>query len=313
MSRLIKGGVPLAKALGIADIPEKAAEMIMDGKAVSDSIEQYFSRDVIDLVRIGERTGELDTMFLKAAQILERKKEFRSKLTKALAYPLIVLSASLMTLIGFIVVGIPKMNEIFISFGMPPPRSLAVMSNISKMTPLIGIVIIFAISVLSFCTSKGMFRRELEFVKYNIPFFGKIAAKLETSMICRNISMLLRSGMPFLEALGHAEKSVKPVTYKSALQKVAEKISSGCTPSDAFRGEKCFDSDMTRILAAAQESACLEDVLEGSADILEEEAHENIKAATLLVEPLSTVLVGAVVGFVVIQMFSPMMKIMGSL
>jgi type IV pilus assembly protein PilC len=312
-ARLLKGGIPLVKAMEVAGFPDEAVEMVSAGGGISASIAPYFSGSVPGLLEIGERSGELEEMFGKAAEGLERQDDFRKKLSKALSYPMIVLSVSLLSMAAFIYLGIPKMKEIFGSFALPLPGTLVIMDGISAMIIPLAAAAAGLAAALNICSRRRIFLRQKESVKYGLPLLGAVAVKLETSMILRNLSVLLRSGMPLAQSLEQAKRSVKPVLFREMLDRVRDKISAGQKISAAFGQEKYFDRNTVKMIEAAEEAAYLDKVFESAADILEEEAHDSIRSFTLLIEPLSTVFVGAVVGFVVVSMFSPMMKILESL
>jgi len=312
-SQLLKGGIPLVKAMEVASFPQKAVELVTGGSGVSNAIEPFFSEGVAGLIGIGERSGDLEGMFNKAADDLERKDGFKKKITKALSYPLIVLSVSLMSLAAFIYIGLPKMKDIFVSFGLPLPRTLVIMSGLS------GMIVPFAAAALllfigtKICNRKKLFLRQKEAILFGLPFFGTIAVKLETSVIMRGLSVLLGSGMPLLQSLEEAKRSLRSVLIAEALSRLALKISQGQRVSEAFGSEKYFEKNTVKMIEAAEEAAYLDRVFASAADMLEEEAHDSIRTFTLLIEPLSTVMVGVIVGFVVVSMFSPMMQILSAL
>jgi type IV pilus assembly protein PilC len=193
------------------------------------------------------------------------------------------------------------------------PGSVMVLINMAPfiLPSLLGSALVAAAWYM--CARKNIFTAQREIVKFNFPVLGDTVKKFVSAKIIRMLTTLLKSSVPAVEALEEVISSQESVIYRAALERIKYRIENGSHLSDAFSKEPYFEKIISRMLLVGEESGQMEELLEGIASVMEEEAQNKIKILISIIEPLSTVFVGIIVGFIVITMMSPMVKILSSL
>ena len=119
---MLRGGLTLLAAIRTAaeqsgrltmrKVWEQVADRIQAGSTLADAMAEHrcFSKLVVQLVRVGEQTGNLEQVVVRSADILEKRRQLWSSLATALAYPSLVLLAAIGVTIFMLVSVIPKLQ-----------------------------------------------------------------------------------------------------------------------------------------------------------------------------------------------------------
>lgn len=313
IAALLNSGIPLIKALEIAKAPKQIKERLINGETLSSSFAGHFSRPVVALLNIGEKTGRIGEMMLQCAEMMENEAKLKEKIFKEIFYPSIVFLMSICTIIFFICFALPQLNYVFKSMGIRLPQEMRALMLLSKNLPSISIASIFCAVIIFFSFKKNIFALHREYLRYHLPVISIIPRKLMTAKIMKSISIFLYSGFPINFAIGETALSTASILYSNALLRIKDKIVNGENFAKGVMDENIFDPLFPQMLSIAEESGCIDEILKDGAQILENEAGGMIKKLTQLVEPASTVLVGCVVGYIVFIMFLPMVSVLKGL
>lgn len=326
MASLLKSGLNLEAALEIqADVAGRSPiknvihSLINDIRAGSSFAEalrhhpKVFPKLFISMVRAGEESGTLEVVMERVAGFLRRSHELRSAIYSAMIYPVILAIAGLASLAVLMTYVVPKFVVALKSASRAKPWSTAVLIGISDFISaywwgiLLGVFIVLATVILLRRVPAG--RRFWDSVKLRVPLVGNLIVKFETSRVSGALGTLFGSGVATLTALDIAAEVCANRFFSEAVRRVAGKVRDGESLSLAFGAEKVFPSVAAKMAKVGEESGTLAESFSRLSVRLEQEAHNSMKRAIVLLEPALIIVMGLVVGFVVLAIISAIFSV----
>lgn len=326
LSSLIESGINIIESLHtisnqtrnkyLKAILRGVIDNVKDGKSLSQSLASFpylFSNLYSSMIRAGEVSGDLNNTLRRLADFLEKEEEFKNSLRTALTYPFFIFIVGTLTvfvLLGFV---IPRLVTMFADMGqvLPlPTRILIGTSNfIHKHIWLIFIITILFIFFLRRLFRSPQGRTYWDLFKLKLAIFGQLILKTEISRLMRTLSLLLSSGIPITSSLEISTSIVENQILKSEIRKIKEEISSGLSLSHSLKGSKFFPEFVTNIVAIGEETGSLDKALMRIADDYEGEVDRSLKVFARLLEPITILVMGLIVGFIVLSMLLPIFQI----
>lgn len=270
---------------------------------------------MINMVRVGEQTGRLDTVFGELQRNLEFEEGTRRQVKAALRYPTMVIISIAIALVVLNLFVIPAFAKVFANFNAELPlitRALIASSDwMRAWWPLLaGGLLALSVATRAFLkTARGaeLWGRW----SLRIPLVGEILLKAALSRFSRTLGMSLRAGIPLDQAL-QAVAGVSDNRY-FALQIAAmhERIAQGRSLTLAARGTSLFTPLVMQMITTGEETGRLDEMLEEAADYYEREVAYDVKILGDYVEPLLLVFVSALVLMLALGIFLPMWDMAG--
>ncbi len=262
---------------------------------------------VPQLVAVGEKTGRLDPVLLRAAQVLRSRRQARTELLTAIFYPtLVVLLAVGVTLymVGYL---IPRLERYLRSLGKEIPAmtqtlvegSLWLRTHSVAVLSVIGIVA--AVAVSSYLSREGRFW--IDRILLRAPVIGRIGRLRDTAQFSRNLALLIGSGVSLTESLATVAQLIGNQFVGTIVTSAREKILQGNNLSSAIENANAFTPMLKQMIAVGEQSGDLEGVLVETAEFHEELYRAQLRRLTAILTPLLTIGVGLVVGYVYIAFF----------
>ena len=244
LSSLLAAGVPLSRALTIlcreAASPTAAAKWkdvhnaVIDGVSLADAMSrspETFPRVYVAMVEAGETGGFLDLVLAQIADFQAREKDLKSKVTAAMIYPVILLCMTIAVLIFLMVFFIPRFQKMFEGFGGKLPLLTRMIIAVSQamihygLWMLVGIVVgIFLLSGWM-KTEKG--RRAWEGYLLHAPVLGPLLGQFAMARFCRMLGTLLGAGVPLVQSLNVARKSIGNQILVDAVSNAIDRVKEG--------------------------------------------------------------------------------------
>lgn len=320
LSRLLRGGVPLLRALETGQrasgreatrrILAALAQRIRQGESLSGALEAfpgtfplYFSR----MVKAGEISGTLDLIFERLARHLEKEEEIRRKIKEALAYPALVLVLGVATLFVLLHWVIPKMALVYEGFGNELPGITKVVLLVSRVS-LPAFLILSVLSVLSFILFKK--RKDLLFsMLLKFPVVGDMLKQNLLLQFSSMLALLLESAIPMLSALEMVKETSPNNIFRNDLDRVQASLSQGKRLSEAIEGLSWCPESATVLIHSGEESGKLPEALTEIAEDSSKELESRIQFLVKLLEPGLILTVGIVVGVIVISALLPILEL----
>src|SRR6266567_3867503 len=323
LSSLLAAGVPLSRALVIlykeASAPAAAAkwkevhDSVVDGMSLADAMNKSpdtFPRVYIAMVQAGETGGFLDLVLAQIADFQAREKDLRSKVMAAMLYPCILLVLALGVLVFLLTFFIPKFQLIFSGLGaaLPLPTQIVLAtSHIMRSYGLFVIVglVVVGLLVRSWATSeKG--RRAWEGLILRVPLVGPLVAQFAMARFCRMLGTLLGAGVPLVQALNVARKSIGNQILVDAVARSIERVQQGGQLGASLADcGGLFPSSVLEMVAVAEESGKLDAELIRIASVTEGDLDRELKTAVAFAEPLMLFFIAGFIGTIFISMVLP--------
>jgi len=329
LATFVSAGVPMSR--GLSTIAQEASPLfrrvilsVLDdlerGQNLSEALAKHprvFSTLYVDLVRVAELTGNLDATLKDLAGYLRRDLNTLRRVRAAMIYPAVILVLATGVVIILVFFALPAFVRIFAEFRVELPLSTRILIAIVNFTQRWGLALGAAVASLAVAvglalrTERGIIAKDTLLLK--LPVFGPIVLSAILNRFARMLSMVLKAGVP----LGQTFDAVSAGTGNRVFQRKLATMKDQMTGGDGFAGPlartRLFPPMMTQMVRVGEETGTLDTYLEQAADFYEEELEYRIRAMTSLIEPIMTVGVGIVVGFIAVSLISAMYGLIGAL
>lgn len=328
---LVRAGVPLRRGLDVAiercASPQLASALrdvaadIESGDPLSSAFGRQpaiFSRLIVAMIAAGEGGGILDEVLERIATFLERDDALRKSVVAALAYPAVVLWASL-ALVAFIIVRVvPMFSSLFTSFHVPLPLSTRILIAIGEgaSQPAVWsfaaamLLLSVAGGVAAAKTRRGRFI--LDRFRLNIPIAGPLIRKAIVARFARMTGTLVRSGIELSAALDVVIPVTGSPVHEAALATVAVALREGAPFTAPLAETGLFDPMLLALIGVGEETGMLDVMLPTAADYFEADVAAAIATLSAVVEPALIAVLGVIVGLIMYAVFIPLYSLIGS-
>ena len=322
LSSLLSAGVPLSRALVILcreAAPAAAAkwkqihDRVIDGMPLAEAMgksPETFPRVYIAMVEAGETGGFLDVVLGQIADFQAREKEMRGKVLTALLYPTILLVLALAVLVFLLVFFIPRFQTIFAGFGGHLPALTQIIVSTSEVLRSYGLILLVVLGVGGFMIRSWVVseqgRRVWEGFILRAPVVGPLVSQFAMSRFCRMLGTLLGAGVPLINALNVARRSIGNQILVDAVSNSIERVKEGKQLGPSL-GDCCtlFAGSVLEMISVAEESGKLDEELVRIANVTEGDLDRQLKAAVALAEPLMLFFIAGFIGTIFIGMVIP--------
>src|SRR5690349_13134328 len=327
LSSLLAAGVPLSRALVIlykeAATPAARAkwkeihDLVIDGMSLADAMAKSpdtFPRVYVAMVQAGETGGFLDLVLAQIADFQAREKELRSKVMTAMLYPCILLVLALGVLIFLLTFFIPRFQLVFAGFGAALPLPTQIVIGVSHVVRSYGLFVLAGIVVLGltlrnwFSSEQG--RRTWEGLMLRAPIVGPLASRFAMARFCRMLGTLLGAGVPLVQGLNVARKSIGNQILVDAVSRSIERVQEGGRLGESLADCKdLFPGSVLEMISVAEESGRLDAELVRIADVTEGDLDRQLKTAVAFAEPAMLFFIAAFIGTIFIGMLLPIFSL----
>lgn len=326
MRRLLRAGMPVVDALDAAaseledyDIGEVIARVrdrVAGGSALAEALaheKEFFDDLYVAMVRAAEASGALAEAFDTIYRYQRRKRDFRKRVFSALAYPMVLVTVSILAvafLLGYVV---PKIEETLVAARIPLPLVTRVVIGAGDIAQtywpvLLGLVLLAVIG-LKAAASLPAGRMALDKALLRLPLVCRLARGAAVSRFSRTLAALLKSGLRVADALETAGGVSGSAVYESAVSAAHSRIVSGGDLAGALGESGLFPGYALQIVAIGERTGTLADSFEEVANSEEEALETTTELALTLLEPAIIVIMAVVVGFIVASVLLPILSL----
>jgi len=330
LALLIESGTPLVNAIELLrlQVTNRQFKAVLEAitgdirrgdslyKAVSRH-EQVFSRMYIQTLKVGEKSGRLETILRQLADHIERDENNRRNLKQALSYPAIV------TVIAIVVIGVlvtfvlPSFARTYNQLGVELPAMTKFLFSVGDWFGQYGryaavyLVFVIAIIIIYIRTPHGRF--SLDSLLLKLPLLGRVIHLNELARCCRNIAMLYSSGFPMADTLEVVAGSSNNLVVEQELMRVHREVLNGKGLSVPMAESSVFLPMMAQMVAVGEMTAGLDTTLSATAVSFETESSARMRTLTGMIQPAITVILGLGIGFIAVALISAIYTLYGSL
>ncbi len=327
---MVNSGLPILRALSILSDQTESKELakvlfavragVENGSSLSAAMAEHpkaFNNLFISMVKAGETGGVLDDVLLSLADQIEREVELRRQIKSAMTYPIVVVALVTLILAAMLLFVVPQFETIYSSLGGTLPLPTRMLLSVSRAVRNYWYIVLLGAVVTSFLfrrykkTEAG--RARVDAVKIRIPIFGPLFHKVALARFASTLGMLLRSGVPILQALDNVNETVNNRVIGDAVDDVKTSVREGESIAKPLGQHKAFPPMVVQMMAVGEETGAVDTMLDKVAEFYNSEVTATVEAMTSLIEPLLIAVIGGAVGAAVIALYMPMFNVINLL
>ena len=291
---------------------EAIRETLDEGGSLSFAMSEHplvFSPLFVSVVEVGEYTGRLAPALEQMADIQEKESEAKSKAIRTMMYPIAIIGLSTITLGVLITVALPPMLKVFDSMGTEVPFAtritVALFDKLKEHILELTVGTVALVVTLSLVQRIPRVRHWMDTVQARIPLLGAVVVSAELARFSRTMAMLMEAGVSLSTALRLGTSGCKNQVLKQAFTDAEESLMSGHGLVTAFRQCPLLPTMFVELVMIGEDSNSLQRVMNDAADTYQKQLQQRLDNLLGMLEPVSTLIVGGVVGFLAFSMFVP--------
>ena len=331
LATLVNAGLPLMRGIEVLKRQMKDPQMvealngigenIAAGGTFSESLTQYpkiFDHLYVNMVKAGEAGGVLEVVLGRLAEFAEKSEKIKNKVKGAMIYPIVVLVAAIGITTFLLVAVIPKFQQVFNDMlggaALPPITQFVIDASgfvqHNGLQIFLAVVAFVVLMKIVGKTEKGAYFFDV--LKLKMPVTGTLTQRSAVSKFTRTLGTLLSSGVPILQSLTITRDTTGNRVLTEAIQNVHDSVKEGESMTQPLSQCKVFPPMVVSMVEGGEETGALADMLTRIANTYDDEVDNAVAGMTAAIEPALIIVLAVVVGTIVIAMFLPMVKIIGS-
>jgi MSHA biogenesis protein MshG len=319
---LMKAGVPILRALAgleesttnptLKSVIADLRTSLDSGRELSAAMRRHprvFSPFYISLVRVGETTGQLETVFLRLYEHLEFEKEIRERIKSALRYPTFVIVAMAIALVIINIVVIPAFAKLFAGFNAQLPLMTRIVIGFSDFMvawwPLMLASLIGGIIGFNVWRRTRAGKYAWDRFKLRIPIAGSIILKATLARFARSFALSTKSGVPVVQGLTTVANVVDNDYLSQRIEQMRDGVERGESVLRTAQTTGIFTPVVLQMIAVGDETGEMDDLMLEVAELYEREVDYEVKNLAAQIEPVLIVFLGAMVLILALAIFLP--------
>jgi MSHA biogenesis protein MshG len=323
MYTITKAGVPLLRGLAglqasthnavLRDALADVLTSLEAGRDLSTSFARHpaiFQAMYINMVRVGEETGTLDTAFLRLCDYLSMEQDVNDRVKSALRYPMIIVGAVILA-VGIISVKvIPAFAPVFRVLGNKIPLPTRIIMGASSVTQhywwLMILLAIGAYLAMRSYVSTDAGRYKWDRAKLRLPIVGKLMHEAILARVTRSLAICLSAGIPALQAFATIARTTGNDYVSERILHLRDNVERGESISQAAASGSLFPPLVIQMIAVGEETGELPELLGEVAEHYRRDVDYQLKNLSAVIEPVLIVMVGGIVLVLALGVFLPM-------
>ena len=325
LSLLLRSGVRIDKGIDIirrtksnaavSGLLQKVSASLNKGDSLSDALSQFkdvFGELYINLVKLGEASGDLAEVFEGLAKDLKFRRELKQKIVQSLTYPSVILFicvASILFVFNFVV---PQLSSVFADKDNLPFYTVALLSFSDWLTSYqMHLLSALAISggLIYYYRGSPQLNDWWQSFQLKVPLLKDVVLASERIKFNAGLSLMLKAGLQIDRALELAIGSLRNKRIQQEMEIARNKVKRGSSLSETFRQTSIFPGFYVSLLEVGEESGNLSEVFEEISSRSRRDFENWTTKVTTLLEPLLIVFMGLIVGGVVVVMLLSMVSV----
>ena len=330
LATLLKAGMPLVQSLDILRqrisnpvfkaVLDDVHERVRSGNSLSEAFEGHgsmFSGIYSASLLAGEKSGSLEQVIRRYVAYVKVMSGVKRKTISALVYPSVLLALSVVV-VGIIVLRVvPEFAVFYEGAEANLPMSTRMLVSVSNFAgTYLGLMALTA-AALAFAFWTWLKRPEsrVRFDRWvlSIPMLGGIARRFATSQAARTLATLLGGGIPLVNAIDIASRSIQNRFIARELHRAAQQVREGRALSAAINDSGIFDDVAIKMVEVGEQTGALQEMLNSLADFYDEEIETNLGRFITIVEPALLVIMGMIIAALLLSLYMPLFNMSSAL
>ena len=326
LATLLKAGMPLVQSLdllrgGISDplfrsVLDAVYERVKAGSALSDAFEEHgtlFPRVYTASLMAGERSGSLEVVLRRYVAYTKLAGAVRRKTISALIYPAVLVTLAVVVVSVIVLKLVPAFSEFYASFNAELPlvtriivRGSTVLS--ANILLVLAAVALAGVALVYWVRQPGV-RLRMDRAILRLPWAGSVARKFSTAQLARTLATLLGGGIPLVNALEIAGRSIGNRHMARELEQVAQSVREGQGLAATMRTTGLFPDVAVKMTEVGEATGALQEMLNSLSEFYDEEIETNMDRFVTLVEPVLLITMGLVIAALLLALYMPLFQL----
>jgi type IV pilus assembly protein PilC len=326
LATLLKAGMPLVQSLdllrtGVTDpllrsVLDGVYDRVKAGAALSDAFEEHgdlFPRVYTASLMAGERSGSLEVVLRRYVAYTKLAGAVKRKTVSALIYPAVLVTLALVVVSIIVLRLVPAFSDFYASFGAELPffTRLIVSASMLVSTNIVFVVggLLLAVLTVLAWTKQPAVRLRLDRVLLRMPWIGDVARKFSIAQLARTLATLLGGGIPLVNALEVAGRSIGNRYMARQLETVAQSVREGQGLAATMRTTGLFPDVAVKMTEVGEATGALQEMLNSLAEFYDEEIETRMERFVTLVEPVLLITMGLVIAALLLALYLPLFQL----
>ena len=328
LEQLARAGVSLIESLTdlrdtlenprFREIIASMVESIEGGKTLSQALAEHpqtFDEVTVSLIRAGEETGALPQVLNHLLESLKWQDELAAHTKKLVMYPAFLGTVVIGITMFMMIYLVPKMAGFIRNMGQELPTQTKILIATSEFFVnywyiALGLPVILAAAIFVLVRGSKAARYHFDDVKLRLPYIGDILRKIILSRFASVFAMMYSSGITILDSIKATEAVVGNLVIREGLEKVGDLIAEGQNVTAAFQTAGMFPPLVLRMLRVGENTGSLDAALANVSYFYNRDVRESIEKVQAMIEPVMTVTIGLILGWIMMAVLGPIYDIM---
>ena len=330
LATLLKAGMPLVQSLDILrrrvgnplfkTVLDDVHDRVRAGSALSESFEAHgtlFPGVYTASLLAGEKSGNLEQVIRRYVSYVKVVESVRRKTISALIYPAVLLALSIIVVGILMLRVVPQFSGYYEQFGAELPLSTRIIVSVSNYaTAYIGLIVltltVAAVGSWLWLQRPGN-RKRFDRAVLSVPSVGPIARKFSTSQATRTLATLLGGGIPLVNAIDVAARSIKNRFMAGELLTASQQVREGRSLAAAMTDSGQFPDVALKMVEVGEQTGALQEMLNSLSDFYDEEIETSLDRFVTLVEPILLVIMGIIIAGLLLALYMPLFNLSNAL
>lgn len=323
LGTLVKAGVPLIQAIdglknssrnpAMSELLRSLHAALNRGAELSVAMAEhpkFFGEYYVNMVRVGESSGQLDEIFQRLFEQIDFDRRMRSKIKSVLRYPTFVMIAILAAITIMTVYIIPVFSKVYDNMNVELPGLTLALIGFSNFVARHWVIVIVFIGLMAagvvyaLPTTQG--RLYWDRIKLKLPVIGPVLQKATIARFCRAFATATRSGVPVITGLGLVARVVDNRFLESRILQIRDSVSSGQPLLRSFLLADIFSPVELQMIAVGESSGNIEAMVQQLAILYQEEIEYEANQLAQNLEPILLIFMAILVTILMLGIFMPM-------
>lgn len=295
---------------------ERLRNQVRGGKSLAAALAEHpriFSRLYVSLVRAGEAGGELAESLTNLADMLERQAKLTATIQSAMTYPVLLVIASVGTIVMLLTYVLPQFTPIFEQAGAKLPRPTQILITAGDIVRNDGEWILLALLILFLALYRLLQRPKprltAERMMLRVPIVGSLIRRSQAAQFTRTLGTLLRNGVSLVTALAIGRGVLGNLTATNVVDQAATDVKAGRRLAASLDAGHFFPLQTIHLIALGEETGRLSEMTLRAADIHDDQVQQTVQRLVSLLVPVITIVMGLIVAGIVASLMLAMLSL----
>ena len=330
LATLLKAGMPLVQSLDILRqrvsnpvfkaVLDDVQDRVRSGSSLSEAFEGHgpmFSGVYTASLLAGEKSGSLEQVIRRYVAYVKVMSAVKRRTISALVYPSVLFVLSCIVVAIIVLRVVPEFAVFYEGAEADLPAATRMLVSVSNFAGTYLSLMLLSIFALAFSFWTWLKRPEsrVRFDRWvlGIPMLGGIAGRFATSQAARTLATLLGGGIPLVNAIDIASRSIQNQFIARELHKAEQQVREGRALSAAMADSGVFADVAIKMVEVGEQTGALQEMLNSLADFYDEEIETSLGRFVTIVEPLLLVIMGMVIAALLLSLYMPLFNMSNAL